>query len=88
MSETIAYRIGVVVESEERYEHLMREHNSDGYFEIKFVKGISLRYLEKEEYPMIVSGTSEEDPFGVWCSGQLQDIIDDGYTVVIKKDQG
>ena len=81
------YRIGVVVESKERYDHLMSEHNKGGYFDIKFIKGISPKYLEKDEYPMVVNGITEREPFDYLHQlRQLQNIINDRYTVIIEKD--
>lgn len=81
----VTYNVGVVVNSKEEYQKLTRKHSGTGMFELSFNKGIGMNYMQDNEYPAMVNSFVDHSPMSIFYSSKIEEIVDDGYTVVIKK---
>ena len=80
MSDKIPYNVGVVVESKERYEHLMDTHS-------RVLCGLNFKELfdgYPEGYPCVVQYITDIVPFGFMMQSQLDGIVKDNYKIVIE----
>ena len=78
------YLIGVKLENKEHYDRLMENHSGIGLIGLDF-KNLFEGY--PGDYPVLVQYQVDQNPFGFAFNMQLRKMVDDGYKVLIEKEE-
>lgn len=82
---SLDYEVGIGIESKERLVNLVEKHNGNGLFDLDFSQALK-DAPDDDKYPQMLTFDIPACPIGFSVySAQLRKIVDDGYTVQVKK---
>lgn len=90
-TERTLYDVGIAIRNKEDYDRLMEKHSKEQTNAI-FCTGLDFKklfegYPEEDQYPCLVQYIVDVDPFGIFLSQQLREIVKDGYHVHIQVEE-